>query len=59
MIITVSKELFPKALQVGDSVPFSERGMYIGNGVIKSITDGHYEVEVDNRVSENMDRYGK
>lgn len=58
MRITLAKELLPKGLQVGDSVPFSERGMYIGNGIILAINDDSYEVEVDNRVTENLERYG-
>ncbi len=58
MKITLAKELFPKEVNVGDSVPFSERGMYIGNGTIVAVHEDTYEVEVDNRVTENLERFG-
>ncbi|GAA4707705.1 hypothetical protein [Brevibacillus fulvus] len=58
MKITLSKQMFAKKLQVGDSVPFSDRGMYIGNGTIVKDAGDHYEVEVDNRVEENLRRTG-
>jgi|GEM_PF-4488904 len=59
MKITLSKAVLDKELKVGDSVPFSEGGMYIGNGTVVAITDDGYEVELDNRVTENMERLGK
>ncbi|MET3287622.1 UNVERIFIED_CONTAM: hypothetical protein ABID98_000192 [Brevibacillus sp. OAP136] len=59
MKVTLAKDLFPKALKVGDSVPFSEHGMYVGNGKVVGMTDTHYEVELDNRVTENVDRISK
>lgn len=59
MKITVAKDLFPKELKIGDSVPFSERGMYVGNGTVVGIKDEHYEVELDNRVTENVERISK
>ncbi|MGC5327240.1 hypothetical protein [Brevibacillus sp. SYSU BS000544] len=58
MKITLAKNLLPAGLKVGDSVPFSERGMYIGNGIIVAITEDTYEIDVDNRVTENLERYG-
>lgn len=58
MKIELAKNAIEKTLQVGDSVPFTERGMYIGNGTVIEIKADVYVVELDNRVTENMERLG-
>ena len=58
MKIEIAKSSIAKTLQIGDSIPFTERGMYIGNGTVIEITGVAYVVQLDNRVTENMERYG-
>ncbi|MGD8189547.1 hypothetical protein ACQCN2_06030 [Brevibacillus ginsengisoli] len=58
MNIEIAKSSIEKELKIGDSVPFTERGMYIGNGTVIEIKSETYVVELDNRVTENMERYG-
>lgn len=58
MILEIAKSSVEKNLQIGDSVPFTERGMYIGNGTVIEIKADVYVVQLDNRVTENMERYG-